>query len=216
MADYNPDKHCGGQRYGQPEGVLCTRPKGWGTQHPGIGRCKRHGGATQSHARAAELEIARRECERLGVPVEIDPGEALIRELWETAGNVAFYRSLVQALPPHPEPDRRTVEADGDVTWERGEPGVYGRTYHVSGVPTGEARPHVLIGLYNAERAHLTNVATAALKAGVEERRVRMAETDAARIFDAQIHALETIGLRDRLDEFHRAFAAHLRRPGLT
>lgn len=218
MAVFDPDKHCGAQRPNQPVGTLCTRPKGWGTPHPGVGHCKRHGGSTAAQSKAAEVEIARRECDRLGIPVEIDPGEALMQELWETAGNVAFYRALVQQLPTHPEPDVFvTGGADdaGDYTlahWERGAPGVYGRMYHESGLPTGEARPHVLVTLYNAERKHLTDVATAALRAGVEERRVRMAEADAARIFGAQVAALAAIGMGDRLDDFRRAFADALRR----
>src|SRR6185437_11369205 len=141
---------CGAQRKG--EAGPCTRPAGWGTDHPGIGKCKLHGGSTPTHQRAAELEIARRECDRLGIQIEVDPGEALMQELWETAGNVAFYRAQVQQLPT-----------------------LYGRSYHVSGMPTGEAKPHVLVALYNEERKHLADVATAALRAGVEERRVRMA-----------------------------------------
>jgi hypothetical protein len=88
---------------------------------------------------------------------------------------------------------------------------VYGRTYHVSGMPTGEAKPHILVTLYNDERKHLANVAASALKAGVEERRVRIAETDAQRIFDAQVQALQAIGMGDKLDQFRRAFGDALR-----
>ncbi|VXC49749.1 hypothetical protein [Nocardioides sp. AX2bis] len=48
---------CGGKKR-QGEG-LCTRPAGWGTQHPGLGRCKLHGGSTQTHLVAAQQEQAR-------------------------------------------------------------------------------------------------------------------------------------------------------------
>jgi hypothetical protein len=206
---------CGAQRKG--EAGPCTRPAGWGTDHPGVGTCKLHLGCTPTHQRAAHLEIARRECDRLGIQIEIDPGEALMQELWETAGNVAFYRAQVQALPTHPAPDVfvPAVEMDdGEISqahWERGEPGVYGRSYHVSGVPTGEAKPHVLVALYNDERKHLADVASAALRAGVEERRVRMAENDATQILGAQVQALVAMGLGDRLEEFRRAFVDALR-----
>lgn len=215
-----PDGHepgppkCGGRtRDGSP----CENTAGYKTDHPGIGRCAFHGGATPTHRRAAELEIARRECDRLGIPIQLDPGEALMQELWETAGNVAFYRAQVQQLPTHPAPDVLVpaVELeDGErvpAHWERGEPGVYGRSYHVSGMPTGEAKPHVLVALYNEERKHLADVATAALRAGVEERRVRMAEDDAARILGAQVKALVAMGLSNRLEEFRRAFVDALR-----
>lgn len=169
------DGKCAAIRGNRPP---CRRPAGWGTTHPGIGRCKLHGGSTPNHQRAAQLELARRECNRLGVPIEVDPGEALMQELWETAGNVAFYRSLVAELPIHPEDDTYVPPQSDDATgyWDRGEPGIYGRTYHVSGIPTGEAKPHILLDLYNQERKHFADVAAAALRAGIERRRIELAE----------------------------------------
>lgn len=52
-------RFCGGPKR-QGEGT-CTRPAGWGTPHPGLGRCKLHGGSTKSHVEAARQEMARRE-----------------------------------------------------------------------------------------------------------------------------------------------------------
>ena len=228
MAAHGADKDlCGAQRPNQPVGVTCKLRAGLGTDHPGVGRCKRHGGCTESHQQAASVEIARQECDRLGVPIQVDPGEALIREVWEAAGNVAFYRQLVQELPTHPEPDEYVVpdvkeeglidappDGERDAHWVRGTPGVYGPTYHQSGIPTGEAKPHILVQLYNDERKHLVSVAAAALKAGVEERRVRMAESDATMILGAQVKALVAMGLSDRLEEFRAQFVTALRRAG--
>lgn len=199
MPKAGPDKQlCGGQRYGQPEGVLCEQRAGWGTDHPGIGYCKRHGGSTRNHKRAAALEIARQECVTLGIHVEIDPSEALLREVWESAGNVAFYRQLIQALPTHPDPDVYVTDDEGDGHWERGTTGVYGRTYHVSGVPTGEAKPHVLVVLYNQERDRLRAVCEAAIRANVEERRVQLAEREGQMIADVLKGVLTELGVYDR------------------
>lgn len=39
-----PSRHCNARRK-QEEGY-CQLPSGWGTDHPGLGRCKLHGGAT--------------------------------------------------------------------------------------------------------------------------------------------------------------------------
>jgi hypothetical protein len=136
----------------------------------------------------------------LGIPVETDPGEALLGELAETAGNVAFYRQLVQQLPGHPEPDEYLSGKDGDGRWERGGPGVYGPTFHVSGVPTGEARPHVLVQLYNRERKHMVDVASAALRAGVEDHRVRIAERDGLALAQAIRGILNDLGVSDHPD----------------
>ena len=39
---------------------LCTQPAGWGTEHPGVGRCKLHRGATAPHVLRAESVNAER------------------------------------------------------------------------------------------------------------------------------------------------------------
>jgi hypothetical protein len=179
----------------------CRNTAGYKTGHPGTGRCAFHAGATPTHERAATTEIARRECARLGIPVEADPGEALLGELWETAGNVAFYRELVQQLSTHPEPDMFiSDDSENGGHWQRGKPGVYGPTYHVSGIPTGEAKPHVLVQLYAHERRHLVDVASVALRAGVEDRRVRIAERDGELIARALRGILSDLGVADRPD----------------
>jgi hypothetical protein len=181
-------------------GSWCKNATGYKTGHPGIGRCAFHAGATPTHERAASLELARRECATLGIPIEADPGEALLGELWETAGNVAFYRELVQQLPTHPELDEYVADGDGDGHWQRGRPGVYGPTYHVSGVPTGEAKAHVLVQLYGHERKHMVDVASAALRAGVEDRRLRLAERDGQALARAIRGILSDLGVADRPD----------------
>lgn len=151
--------------------------------------------------------LAEQACDTLGVPHDgITPEQALLAELWECLGNIAFYRRQVQRLKPAPEDDR-FVQDDGKGHWERGETGVYGRTYHQSGVPTGEARPHVLVVLYERERDRLRQIAEAMLRAGVEERRVQLAERDAAMVFAAIASTLTAMGMEERLDEFRGHFA---------
>lgn len=216
MTDANSDRRydtCGDNGGRKKNGDPCGRPAGWGTDHAGAGRCKLHFGNTESENRKAQEVVARRECVSLGIPIETTPAEALVREVWEASGNVAFYRQLVQGLPTHPEDDEFvSPEGEGDGHWIRGEPGIYGRTYHVSGIPTGEAKPHVLVQLYNDERKRKLDASAAALRAGVDERRVRIAEADAVRIETANIKAFEAMGIADRLEEFrgyfHRELAA--------
>jgi len=38
---------CGAKRHQQPG--VCRQPAGWGTDHPGVGKCKLHGGSTRNH-----------------------------------------------------------------------------------------------------------------------------------------------------------------------
>ena len=141
-------------------GGTCKRPAGWGTSHPGVGACKNHGGSTPTHEQHARKEIARREITRLGLelgeqPGKIDPREVLALELWRTHINVSVLEHLVGQLSLN----------DG---------GIYAGTFHASGERTGEAKPHVLVVMYETERKHLALVAVAAAKAGVEERRVEL------------------------------------------
>lgn len=211
MTDAHPaDGHgkCGAKgRSGNP----CSRPAGWGTQHVGAGRCKLHGGSTPTHAAAASKELARQACTKLGIPIDTHPAEALLREVCETAGNVQFYRSLVQELPTHPEaPEVDYVDEDGKAHYTAGEPGVYGPTYHVSGIATGEAKPHVLVQLYNEERKHLLAATTAALKAGCDAKRVQIEEDKATQLADVLRSFAIALGHDPSSEIVRTAFRAQL------
>ena len=163
-------------------------------------------------ARRLEMAAAQSACDRLGIQVDTDPGEALIEAVREAAGNVEFYRGLVAELPIHPEDDVREVNDDGEPFWERGEAGVYGRTYHQSGIPTGEAKPHILVVLYNQERDRLVAYAKEALAAGVEERRIRLAESDARTLFAGVGKAMAAANLTpEQIETFRSVLAQSLR-----
>jgi hypothetical protein len=130
--------------------------------------------------KAAEVEVATRACRTFGVPIDTGPQEALLAELCETKGVVAWYRSLVEQLPTHPEPAQPGEvvggELDGLPVTVPAKPGIYGPTFHQSGIATGEAKPHILVTLWMEERKHLTTVAKAAHAAGIDERRVQIEE----------------------------------------
>ncbi len=192
-------------------GTPCKRRAGAGTDHLGIGRCKHHGGSTPTHRAAASKELARRACVTLGVPIDTHPAEALLREVCETAGNVEFYRRLVQALPTHPEPDEYIApDGDGPGHWVRGDPGVYGRTYHVSGIATGEAKPHILVSLYNDERKHLLAATSAALKAGCDAKRVQLEEDKAVQLAEVLRSFAIALGHDPSSEIVRSAFRAQL------
>lgn len=96
---------------------------------------------------------------------DIDPRDVLAEELWRSRAAVLILGSLVNELPLD-------------------EHGIYGLTYHVSGVPTGEAKPHVLWVMWMAERTHLKAVAVEAARAKVETRRMELAEAQARQVAD--------------------------------
>lgn len=173
----NPEGHdgpehdkCGARK--RSSGGTCGQAAGWGTDHPGHGSCKLHGGTTQSHVTAARTEQARIAVATYGLPRDIDPAAALLEEVHRTAGHVAWLAAKIRELD------------DEDLTW-----GVIQETDKVATLIPGTdtksaARPSVWLELYHRERRHLVRVSKAALDAGISERLVRLAEQQGAMLVD--------------------------------
>lgn len=174
MADAaDPNGHskpkCGAKRRSaDSNGAPCTRPAGWGTDHAGHGRCKWHGGATPSHVTAGKVAKALTAVATFGLPREVDPRDALLEEVYRSAGAVDWLREQVQ-----------TLTAD-QVIWGKAEE-VEKQAGEFPGIDTThKASVHVWVELYHRERKHLVDVSKAAIAAGIEERRVRLAEQQGA------------------------------------
>lgn len=110
------DGHYG--KKGQP----CERNAGWGTDHPGVGYCRSHGGTSKApsvvkfNARMMADAKARRENARFGMHVEIGPSQALLAMVHEAAGNVATLGGLIDEMNERArveDQDRRRGEAIG-------------------------------------------------------------------------------------------------------
>ncbi len=116
---------CGGRKRG-PEGGLCTRPAGWGTQHPGYGSCKLHGGSTPNHNAKAERAAAADLAEKYSVPRDVHPLDGVMEQYHRYAGQVAFLEQQVNGLDPQSlfwgvesETDRRDPDAEPGVPSRR-------------------------------------------------------------------------------------------------
>lgn len=159
---------CGGKRRGEGTGKLCTRPAGWGTDHAGTGRCKLHGGSTRSHVAAGQKALAERAVATFGLPREVDPRDALLEEVHRTAGAVAWLHEQVQALQSN------------EVVWGVTEE-IEKQAGEFPGVDTKRAAEvNVWVKLWQSERDRLVKVCKEAIGAGLEERRVRLAEQQGA------------------------------------
>lgn len=119
----------------------------------------------------------------LGLPVDIDPGKALLDEIHWTAGDVAWLREKVQELQ------------DDELVWgrEKHEGGV--GPQGIVDVTTEKAGSSVWYELYFKERDHLAKVCALALRAGIEERKVKLAESQGARVADVIRRILNALGL---------------------
>lgn len=141
-------RRCGAIYKGRPP---CKLPAGWGTSHVGIGRCKLHGGCTPGQVAAAQREVARRAVVTYGLPLEVDPRDALLAEVHRCAGAVAWLAQRVGDL------DETTLVAGGAFD--------------------GPSPWYVLL---MRERRHAREVYRDAITAGIEERRIRLAEQQGA------------------------------------
>jgi hypothetical protein len=145
--------------------------------------CRHHGGGAPQNLKAAAQRITEGKAAALvatyGLKVETTATEALLDEVQWTAGHVAWLRERVQEIE-----SAALVEAT-----DREHPLVWGVTREKSGGEdrgtTEEAAPNVWLKLYQQERAHLVKVCSEAIRAGIEERRVRLAESQGALVAEA-------------------------------
>jgi hypothetical protein len=149
----------------------CKRLAGFGTDHLGIGKCYRHGGAMESGLRA----VAKTELRMLaGDPlVLVDPGEALLWCVTLAAQDLAWTNHMIMQLE---KATHRPTTTETGYSSEKGK--------HRS----KKLEPRVLDG-YILERhkaeERLARFAKMALDAGVQERAIALAEKMGDVIADA-------------------------------
>lgn len=176
-----PKRKCGAKRKQGEPGATCQKPAGWGTDHVGDGACRLHLGSTRDHKKAAAKAAAARAVATYGLPRNIDPHSALLEEVHRTAGHVEWLGQVVGEL-----------EAKA-LVWGRAEVVKGGKDPHV----TKKAGENAYLQLYRQERAHLTRVSAEAIKAGVEERRVKVEEHRATMLVDVLGNIFDNLDLTD-------------------
>lgn len=132
----------------------------------GASTCRMHGSSTPAARAKAAANVAREEAAKalagFGVLRPVDPAHALLEEVWRSAALVAMYEGIVAALD------------HADLVWgvvKRKDGGDDRGT-------TWQAAPNVWLSLLNEERDRLAARCVAALKAGLEERQVQLAERE--------------------------------------
>lgn len=161
-------------------GQRCKRPP-----TPGHAVCKIHGsGSPQAKAKAAQRlaeQAARADVARFAARTDLHPAEALLDLVHYQAGVVAYWRSRVDQLEDQAlEWGTTRVKEGGD---DRGT--------------TQEAKPHIAYALLREAQRDLAEYATAALKAGVDERRVALAERQGLLVATAVRRILDRLDLSD-------------------
>ena len=145
--------------------------------------CRVHGGssprALQARNRRDQENAAREDAARFAARTDIHPADALLELVHYQAGIVDYWRGRVE-----------DVEAE-DLEW--------GVTREKTGGDdagtTSEAAPHIAYRLLTEAQDKLAAYAAAALKAGVDERRVRLAENQGALVAQAIRGILDALHL---------------------
>lgn len=177
-----PPPHCGKPR--KRGAGLCTQAAGWGTDHPGFGGCKLHGGSSPGGKTEAKRLMAEQAASRFALPRQIDPAQALLDEIAVTQGWVDWLRARIEEL----EPD---LLVRGTRLVRRTESDQQGVTV-VTEVGPGISE---WWRLFQEQRAHLVKTSAAALAAGIARRQVELAEADGLRIAQAVRGILEELGM---------------------
>lgn len=148
---------CGAKTRG---GSKCKLEAGKGTDHPGRGRCKFHGGSTPTHVRAA----AREQVAELGGELQMEPHDAILLTVRRAAMWERYCASKVTELEDddlvNEHFKERVVSGDGDSYVER----------------SNESQLNLWIREHQKALTQLASLAKTAVDAGVQERQVRLAE----------------------------------------
>jgi hypothetical protein len=163
-------------------GDRCKLGAGHGTEHVGYGLCKFHGGASPGGlVQGAKLMAAAR-----AVELDTTPHEAILHAVHEAARWERFCAQRVGVLEDEElvVARTRTVESEDGVT------------------TTTESRAELNLWLREHRGAvrDLAHIAKVAVDAGVEERRVRLAEQLVGEMTNAFDLLLTRLGVRDHPD----------------
>lgn len=169
---------CGAQKR-DGSGDACRRPAGWGTDHPGVGACKLHGGSTPTVRRGAALVQAARDVEAWGGRLDVSPPEALLELVQTKAAEVAYWNMKVATLSDDERAGLLVAKTD------RG----FGPQGPVD-VETRQAAPHVFLVMLHRTQDQLAQFAAAAIRAGATEELVRLATLQGDAIVDIGLAAI--------------------------
>lgn len=173
--DVRPGPHDGGilgrdgkcnslKRNGQER---CELPAGSGTDHPGWGACRYHGGNSPALRKSA----VRAQVRDMAQELDMDPHDALLFAVRLAAGTVNWIRSRILDLE----------ESGSDGTSEE--------------LAAEAAMIESLHKVYGEERDRLAKAAKLAIDAGIDERRIQLEEDQGVLIAKAVTAILTDIGL---------------------
>lgn len=176
---------CGGKLHGR-DGT-CELPAGWGTEHKGYGRCRKHLGNSPNVARAAERERLEHEVRAELARLAVQPVDNPLLELQKLAGQVLAWKDALGHMVNELTSIRYQDEHGGE-----------------------QLRSEVTLFERAMDRCERVLVAMARLN--IDERLVKISEAQARVINEVLRAALSEIGLDGATQDAVRpVIARHLR-----
>lgn len=184
MAKCHPMAKCGAKtRRGSP----CDRDAGWGTSHPGVGRCRFHGGASPQAEMSGLVELARREATVMGRPLDVDPHEAILECIRITAGEVQYASERIAELEDGdavgPVVSTRPLKLEGGA-----------ESSHQRVEDHGPPALNIWIDARHKAMDRLVTYSKVAIAAGIAERQITIAEGQAQQIADTMRRFAQALG----------------------
>lgn len=174
--------YCGGKL--RKRDGTCTRPPGWGTNHPGTGKCKLHGGCAPSSNAAAITQQA----ERLLYQYDSDPVANPLEALQALAGRAL---ALEQAI------GEMVNNLKGDLRYD---------------TETGGEQLRAEVAVLERAMDRCGRLLVDIAKLNIEERMARVTELQIKMVEKAFNLALRDMALPpERQKEARQAFGRHLR-----
>ena len=182
-----PKPKCGAKA--ATTGKSCLRPAGWGTLHPGEGRCRFHGGASPQAQLKGAVEVARKELHmRMGDGLPIHPIAAILKCISIANAEVDYWSRRVIELEE--EQLAAPVVTTRPLKLEKGAESSTERVEE-----HGPTELNIAIKARHQAMDRLTHYSNVALKAGIAERQVRIAEQQAQLISTALRGILSDLGV---------------------
>lgn len=89
---------CGSKTRQEDSAEHCGLPAGWGTDHPGIGHCKLHGGKTKGQRILADRVRADREVRAVLAELDVEPVDDPLQALLTLGGQVLAWQEAAATL----------------------------------------------------------------------------------------------------------------------
>ena len=173
------------------KGTPCEHELGWGTGHPGEGRCRLHGGLSPNAEVAGQVALARREAVVMGVPLPIEPHEAILRCIEIVWAEVRYCSERVAELSDEEAAGPVVTRVDRPLKEEKGAEST---EYRAEEVHYGDPKLHIWIQARREAMVQTVQFSVAAAKAGIQERLVKLAEGQAQILADAFTELVKRLG----------------------